>query len=150
MARTFTLKPYIVRQEIYPVSAVVVAPDATVALATTSALAYNPGWIADLTEVKVQYDFIGSITDAGSGSNPQMQMVADFGGAAAVRGQSLLVALGAAASQIYAWRFRGEAPDSPAFANGSVLQLQGLNPSGAGNVSFDGFLTLTVFAQESP
>lgn len=150
MARTFTLKPYIVRQEVYPVSAVAVAPDATTALATTSALAYNPAWLVDLTEVKVQYDFIGSVTDAGSGSNPQMQMVADFGGTNAVRGQSIVLALGVSLALPFSWRFRGEAPDAPAFANGSVLQLQGLNPSGAGNVSFDGFLTLSVFAQEAP
>jgi len=150
MARTFTLNPYIVRQEIYPVAAVAVAPDATIALATTSPLAYNPGWLADLTQVKVQYDFIGSVTDAGSGSNPRMQMVADLGGADAVRGQSIVVPVGAGLSQLWSWRFRGEAPDSPAFANGSILQLQGLNAGGAGNVSFDGFLTLTVFAQEAP
>lgn len=150
MARTFTYKPYIVRQEVYPVAAVAVAPDATVALATTSPLAYQPQWLANLTEVKAQYDFIGSVTDAGSGSNPQMQMIADFGGANAVRGQSIVLVLGVSLALPFSWRFRGEAPDSPAFDDGSVLQLQGLNPSGAGNVTFDGFLTLTVFAQESP
>lgn len=150
MARTYTYKPYLIRQEIYPVSAVAVAPAATTALATTSPLAYNPAWLADLTQVKVQYDFIGSVTDAGAGSNPQMQMIADFGGAAVTRGQSIVLALGVGLALPFSWRFRGEAPDSPAFDNGSVLQLQGLNPGGAGNVTFDGFLTVSVFAQEAP
>lgn len=149
MARTNTLEPFLIRKEVYPVAAVAVAPDATVALATAAPLSYNPEWT--LTEIKAVWFFSGVIIDAGAGSVPAVRVVSDPSGAANIVGSlSFPGSLAAGVSALFPYIGRGEAPNSPAMDNGQVLELQGQNPGGAGNVTFDGFFTLEVFAQQAP
>lgn len=148
--RTATGKPFWVRHEVYSFGATVVAPTATVALVTCNPLAYHPTFLDDPTEARVDWQFIGSVTDAGAGSQALVRMVSDPAGAANIRGSSIILPVGAGLSLIFAWAYDGAAVDTPAFDQGQTLQIQGLNPAGAGNVSFEGRLFLNTFNQQAP